>query len=48
MRSPSRIGWLRPIITPATKLDSVRCAAKPMTRPRIAVDAKRPPAIART
>jgi len=47
-RSPSRNGCANAIRTPETKFDSVVCAANPITRPRIAEEASRPPATART
>ena len=47
-QSPSRSGCVIAIISPATKLPSVRCDAKPMISPRIAEEASRPPATART
>ena len=47
-QSPSRSGCVIAIISPATKLPSVRCEAKPMISPRIAEEARRPPATART
>jgi len=47
-RSPSRSGCAEAIRIPATKFESVVWAANPMTRPRIAEEASRPPATART
>ena len=47
-RSPSRSGWAIAIRMPATKFESVRCAAKPSTSPSTAVDASTPPATVRT
>jgi len=46
--SPSRIGCVKAIIRPATKLPIVRCEAKPITRPSTADEARRPPATALT
>ena len=43
-QSPSRSGCVIAIITPAMKLPSVRCEAKPMITPITADDASRPPA----
>ncbi len=39
-RSPSRMGWLIAIITPATKFARVERAAKPTTNPSTADDAR--------
>ncbi len=39
-RSPSRIGWLNASTTPATTLESVPWAARPITTATTAVDAK--------
>jgi hypothetical protein len=47
IQSPRRSGWVMAIISPATKLPSVRCEAKPRMRPRTADEASRPPATAR-
>ena len=47
-QSPSRSGCVIAIMRPATKLPSVRCAAKPMISPSTAEEASSPPATART
>ena len=47
-RSPSRSGCENAIRIPAIAFPSVRCAAKPMTSPITADEARMPPAIART
>ena len=48
MWSPIRNGWVKAIMMPATKFESVRCAAKPRMIPRIAPLASSVPATART
>src|SRR5258708_1414955 len=48
MASPRRTGWVNAIESPATKLPRVCCAARPITIPSTADEARMPPAIART